>query len=57
MIQLFGVLAVGSFMLIASGLFWWMIKRLGGLRVLPDQENIGLDLSEHASIAYLEFFR
>lgn len=54
-IQLFGVLVIGGFTLLSSGLFWWMLKGLGGIRVLPEQEELGLDLSEHASFAYPGF--
>ncbi|MEM6255524.1 MAG: ammonium transporter [Cyanobacteria bacterium P01_D01_bin.156] len=54
-IQLIGVVVIGVFTLILSGLFWWMLKSLGGIRVLPEQEELGLDLSEHASFAYYGF--
>jgi Amt family ammonium transporter len=54
-IQLFGIVAIGGFTLLASGLFWWSLTRLGGIRVSAHQEELGLDLSEHASIAYMGF--
>lgn len=54
-IQLFGAFVIGGFTLIASGVFWWGLKHLGGIRVSADQEELGLDLSEHGTVAYLGF--
>ncbi|NEQ51708.1 MAG: ammonium transporter [Leptolyngbya sp. SIO3F4] len=54
-IQLAGVMAIGTFTLVVSGLFWFALKSFGGIRVSVAQEELGLDLSEHASVAYLEF--
>ncbi|MEM9486136.1 MAG: ammonium transporter [Cyanobacteria bacterium P01_F01_bin.116] len=54
-IQLFGVLTIGGFTFVVCGLFWWGLQYFKGIRVSAEQERLGLDLSEHASFAYLGF--
>jgi ammonium transporter, Amt family len=53
--QLIGVVAIGAFVLTVSGLTWWLIKMLYGLRVSPQEEAEGLDIGEHGSVAYPDF--
>jgi Amt family ammonium transporter len=36
-------------------LLFYLLKRLVGLRVSPEEERLGLDISEHATIAYPNF--
>jgi len=50
--QLLGVLAVGAFTLTASFVAWTAIKATVGLRVEPEVELIGLDISEMGMEAY-----
>jgi ammonium transporter, Amt family len=50
--QLVGVVAVGAFTLTISLLAWFVIKVTMGLRVTPEQEAVGLDLSEMGMEAY-----
>jgi Amt family ammonium transporter len=50
--QAIGVLAVGAFTLTLSLLAWSIIKMVFGLRVTPEEESRGLDLSEMGMEAY-----
>lgn len=54
--QLFGIAAVGAFTVVFSLVVWLTIKvLLRSIRVEPDEEIKGLDLSEHALRAYSDF--
>jgi Amt family ammonium transporter len=50
--QLKGVVAVGLFTAVASGLVWMAIKLTLGLRVSAEEEREGLDTGEHGMEAY-----
>jgi ammonium transporter, Amt family len=50
--QVAGTLAVGAFTLAVSLLAWFIIKMTMGLRVTPEDETLGLDLSEMGMEAY-----
>ncbi|MCH9046409.1 MAG: ammonium transporter, partial [SAR324 cluster bacterium] len=50
--QIVGVLAVGAFTFVGSLIIWFVIKVTVGLRVQPDAEVSGLDLSEMGMEAY-----
>ena len=50
--QIVGVLAVGAFTFVGSLIIWFVIKTTVGLRVQPDAEVSGLDLSEMGMEAY-----
>lgn len=52
LIQLKGVVAVGVFTVIASVVGWMLIKALFGIRVTPEDEMTGLDISEMGMEAY-----
>ena len=52
--QIVGVLAVGAFTFLGSLLVWTIIKTTLGLRVEPDDEMKGLDLSEMGMEAYAQ---
>ncbi|MBT9310591.1 ammonium transporter [Leptothoe kymatousa] len=54
-IQLCGLIAIAVATLLVSGLVWWGLKQFGGIRVSAQEEEAGLDLSEHANVAYLGF--
>lgn len=56
-IQCLGILAVGGFAIVASGLLWTIVNAAIGIRVTADAEKIGLDLSEHGLEAYSGFVR
>ena len=50
--QLFGVLVVGAYALIVSGILLKLVDVVMGLRLTEDSEVQGLDLSEHSETAY-----
>ena len=55
LIQLKGIIAVGVFTLVASLIFWYIIKAVMGLRVTEEEEIEGLDIGEHGNEAYPNF--
>jgi ammonium transporter, Amt family len=55
-IQLLGLLAVGAFTFSASFGCLWVMNKLWGLRVEPEVETSGLDVSEHGMWGYPEFY-
>ena len=50
--QLIGVLAVGAFTFVLALIVWGILKGVGGIRVTPEQEAAGLDISEMGMEAY-----
>lgn len=50
--QFIGVAAVGAFTFFGSLIVWYIIKAVLGLRVSPEEEAAGLDLSEMGMEAY-----
>ena len=50
-----GIVAVGAFVIITSGIVWTVLKLSVGLRVSDEQEELGLDKSELGLEAYPEF--
>jgi ammonium transporter, Amt family len=56
-IQLLGVVAVGGFTVVISSIFWLVLKATLGIRVSPQEEMIGLDISEHGMEAYSGFLK
>ena len=57
MVQLIGVIAVGVFTCIASGILWSAMKATIGIRVDEEEELMGLDKAELGIEAYPEFAR
>jgi ammonium transporter, Amt family len=55
-IQALGLVAVGGFTFSASFATLWGMKRLWGIRVEPETETAGLDVSEHGMWGYPEFY-
>jgi Amt family ammonium transporter len=55
-IQLLGLLAVGAFTFSASFGCLWAMNKLWGIRVEPEVETSGLDVSEHGMWGYPEFY-
>ena len=55
-IQALGLLAVGAFTFTASLGALWVMKASFGLRVEPEVETAGLDVSEHGMWGYPEFY-
>jgi ammonium transporter, Amt family len=55
-IQALGLLAVGAFTFAASFGVLWTFRALWGIRVEPEVETAGLDVSEHGMWGYPEFY-
>jgi Amt family ammonium transporter len=53
--QFLGVISVGAFILIFTGILWTILKATMGLRVSEEEEIGGLDVGEHSMEAYPEF--
>jgi ammonium transporter, Amt family len=51
-IQFVGVLSVGGITVLLSSIVWIVLKTLMGIRVTPEEERMGLDISEHGMEAY-----
>ncbi len=54
-VELLGVISVGAFVFIASGIVWLILKKTMGIRVSPEEEIAGLDIGEHGNHAYPDF--
>jgi ammonium transporter, Amt family len=55
-VQALGLVAVGGFTFSASFGSLWVMKALWGIRVEPETETAGLDVSEHGMWGYPEFY-
>src|ERR671936_1762993 len=55
-VQALGLAAVGAFTFSASFGTLWLMKRVWGIRVEPETETAGLDVSEHGMWGYPEFY-
>ena len=54
--QALGLVAVGIFTFTASFASLWVMKAVWGIRVEPEVETAGLDVSEHGMWGYPEFY-
>jgi Amt family ammonium transporter len=55
-VQALGILVVFAFVFVASFGTFWLIKKTYGLRVSAEEEDAGLDISEHGMYGYPEQF-
>ena len=55
LVQLYGVLIVGGFCIVSSGIIIGILKATVGIRVSKEEEIEGLDLHEHGMDAYPDF--
>ena len=55
--QLYGVVVIGIYTVVASGIVWIVLKAAMGIRVSDEEEDSGLDRSELGLEAYPEFGR
>jgi Amt family ammonium transporter len=55
-VQALGLVAVGAFTFAASFAALWLMKATVGIRVEPEVETAGLDVSEHGMWGYPEFY-
>ncbi len=53
--QIFSILVVGVFVVVASAVVWLILKAVMGIRVSEEEEITGLDMSELGMEAYPEF--
>ncbi len=54
-VQLTGIVAIGAFTMIVSGIIWFILKATMGIRVSEEEEALGLDKVEVGVEAYPEF--
>ena len=54
-VQIVGIVAIGIFMIVTSGIVWFALKATIGLRVDEEEEEMGLDKAELGMEAYPEF--
>jgi len=52
--QLIGVVSIAAFVLITSGLLFFVLKKTIGLRVSEQEEIEGLDVHEHGAPGYAD---
>ncbi|MBW4637725.1 MAG: ammonium transporter [Gloeocapsa sp. UFS-A4-WI-NPMV-4B04] len=55
--QLIGVVSVGGMIVLLSTICWLVLKATLGIRVSPEEEFEGLDISEHGMEAYSGFVK
>lgn len=55
--QIVGILTIGLFTVVASSIFWYVLKMTLGIRVSPEEELKGLDIGEHGMEAYSGFLK
>ncbi len=56
-VEALGVVAVGAWVVVTTGILFFIIKKTVGLRVSAEHEQVGLDFSEHGQNAYPEWGR
>ncbi|WP_298259073.1 ammonium transporter [uncultured Litoreibacter sp.] len=54
-VQLYSILVVGVFTFAVSGVIWFVLKAIVGIRVSEEDEVMGLDMAELGMEAYPEF--
>ncbi len=52
LIQLLSIVATWAWAFVVTAIILWVIKLIMGLRVADNDEQIGLDLTEHGETAY-----
>ena len=55
MTQLYGIVAIGAFVVVTTAVLWFALKIFVGLRVSEETEINGLDVAELGMEAYPEF--
>ncbi|NMF82718.1 ammonium transporter [Nodosilinea sp. P-1105] len=56
-VQILGILSLGLFTVVATSIFWLILKATLGIRVSPEEEMKGLDIGEHGMEAYSGFLK
>ena len=52
LVQIIGVILIGAFVLISTGVLYFVLKKTMGIRVSSKVEMAGLDVTEHGMTAY-----
>ncbi|MEO0457280.1 MAG: ammonium transporter [Cyanobacteria bacterium P01_A01_bin.114] len=55
--QIIGIIAIGAFTVVVSGVIWFILKSTLGMRVSAEEELKGLDIGEHGMEAYSGFLK
>ena len=55
--QIIGIVAIGAFVVVTTGIVWTVLKMSIGIRVTEEEEVAGLDQKEIGMEAYPEFGR
>ncbi|MEM9162326.1 MAG: ammonium transporter [Cyanobacteria bacterium P01_F01_bin.4] len=55
--QIIGIIAIGAFTVVATSVFWFILKATLGIRVTAEEELKGLDIGEHGMEAYSGFLK
>nr|WP_255571819.1 ammonium transporter [Celeribacter sp. PS-C1] len=55
--QLYGIVVIGLATVISSGIVWFILKAVMGIRVSEEEEMMGLDKAELGMEAYPEFYK
>ena len=55
--QIIGIVAIGAFTVVFSGIVWGILKATVGIRVSAEEEVQGLDIGEHGMEAYSGFVK
>jgi len=53
--QIIGIVAIGLFTMIGSGIVWMVLKAIIGIRIDQEGESMGMDMAEIGVEAYPEF--
>jgi Amt family ammonium transporter len=53
--QILGIVSIGVFTFVVSGVIWFILKSTVGIRATEEQEMIGMDMAEVGVEAYPEF--
>ena len=53
--QFLGIISVGGFVVLFTGILWFILKKTMGIRVSEEEEIGGLDIGEHSMEAYPDF--
>lgn len=55
--QIVGIVSIGLFTVVFTGIVWMVLKTTLGIRVSPEEEMKGLDIGEHGMEAYSGFLK
>jgi Amt family ammonium transporter len=53
--QILGIVSIGVFTFVVSGVIWFILKSTVGIRATEEQEMMGMDMAEVGVEAYPEF--